>query len=173
MKKWTKKLGLMVLVMLTLSVMLSTMASASGGIKVMVNGELVQFDVQPQLINDRTMVPLRAIFEQLGARVDWNSDTRTVTATKDDIVVKSTIGNKTMYINGEQKTMDVAPAVIDGRTLVPVRFVAEAFDCYVEWDGGSSTVYIESDHDPDDDNSAALSTEDGAHTEEEIYEMFE
>lgn len=185
MKKWTKKLGLMVLVMLTLSIMLSTMASASSGIKVMVNGELVQFDVQPQVINDRTMVPLRAIFEKLGAEVDWNGQTQTVTATRDDIVVVSTIGSRTMYINGEAKTMDVAPSVINGRTLVPVRFVAEAFDCYVEWDGSSSTVYITSDYDTDNSGTSSgdPSSDDGGdspdnpgfaggYTEDEIYDMY-
>lgn len=174
MKKRIRNLRLMMSVMLILSFMLSPMALASDGIKVLVNGEFVQFDVQPQVIDDRTMVPLRAIFEKLGAQVDWDSHTQTLTATRDDIVVVSTIGDKIMYINGGARTMDVAPAVINGRTLVPVRFVAEAFDCYVEWDGGSRTAYIESSYDMENaDDPSDNPSQDGALTEEEIYEMYE
>ncbi len=174
MRKWSKKSGLMMLVLLILSFMLSTMAVAYDGITVLVNGEPVAFDVQPQLIHGRTMVPLRAIFEELGVKVDWDKNTRTVTATRDDRVVISTIGSKTMHINDEEKIMDVAPTIVKGRTLVPVRFVAEAFDCYVEWDGGSRTVYVESDYTMDDEeDSETLPDGHEQLTEEEIYDMFE
>ena len=115
---------------------------AAEPIKVYLDGELLVFDVQPQIINDRTMVPMRVIFEALGAKVDWNDKTKTITATKDGLVVKTTIGDKNIYVNGVKKTMDVAPVIVNGRTLVPVRFVSEALGCDVEWNPKARTVYI-------------------------------
>lgn len=111
-------------------------------ISVTLNGETLTFDVQPQLIDNRTMVPLRKIFETMGAVVDWNNDTQTVTATKGDEKVVATINSKNVYINGEIKTLDVPPMVIDDRTLVPVRFVAEAFGANVDWNEDTQTVVI-------------------------------
>lgn len=139
MKKIMKTLMLCVLM---LSVVFSNVAFASGEIKVAIDGEYVEFDVQPQLINDRTMVPLRAIFEALGAEVDWDNDTQTVIAMKDDVTVTATIGSTKMYIDDEEKIMDVAPMLLNGRTLVPVRFVAESFGCKVNWDEKENLVII-------------------------------
>ena len=139
-----KGIKVLVLCLLMLSVVCSSLAFASEEIKVTINGKRIEFDVQPQLINDRTMVPLRAIFETLGAEVEWNGDTQTVSATKDKMIVVSTIGSNIMYVNDEEKTMDVAPVIKDGRTLVPARFVAEAFGCSVDWDGNTNTVIITS-----------------------------
>ena len=115
---------------------------ADGGIRVTLNGETLTFDVPPQLIDNRTMVPLRKIFEAMGAVVDWNNDSQTVTATKGDESVIATINSKNVYINGETKTLDVPPMVIDDRTLVPVRFVAEAFGANVDWNETTQTVVI-------------------------------
>ena len=174
MKNIIRVLGLIIIV---ISLMLSTAAFAVDGIRVLINGEPIEFDVQPQLINDRTMVPLRAIFETLGAEVEWNGDTRTVTATRDDIVVVSTIESKTMYVNGEAKIMDVAPVIIDDRTLVPARFIAEAFGCDVQWDGSDRTVYIstgsgfEADEDDfPDDNGGFVDDDDEIVIPPEEYE---
>ena len=88
------------------------------------------------------MVPLRAIFEALGATVNWDETTKTVTAYNEISVVKCTIGNNTMYVNNVAKAIDVAPMIIEGRTLVPARFVAEGFNCDVRWDAEKMTVYI-------------------------------
>lgn len=115
---------------------------ANDGITVTLNGDKIDFDVQPQLINDRTMVPLRKIFEAMGAYVDWYGDTQTVVATKDDKVVTAKIDDTKLYINDEVKTLDVPPMIIDGRTLVPARFVAESFGANVDWDGATQTVVI-------------------------------
>lgn len=139
MKKCIKVLGLCLLMM---SIMISTVAFANSEIKVAIDGEYVEFDVKPQVVNNRTMVPLRAIFEALESDVDWDNDTQTVIAKKDGVTIIATIGSTKMYIDGEERTMDVAPIIIDGRTLVPVRFVAEAFDCDVDWDGDNNAVYI-------------------------------
>lgn len=115
---------------------------ANDGITVTLNGNKIEFDVQPRLINDRTMVPLRKIFEAMGAYVDWYGDTQTVVATKDDKVVTAKIDDTKLYINDEVKTLDVPPMIIDGRTLVPARFVAESFGANVDWVEATQTVAI-------------------------------
>ena len=130
------------IVFLIVLLMVSLTAFASETITVRLNDKLLDFDVEPQLIDGRTMVPLRTIFEALGAEIEWENTTRTVYAEKDDIVVECSIGNNLMYVNGDVHTMDVAPIIVDGRTLVPARFVAESFGCDVGWDPSTRTVYI-------------------------------
>ena len=114
----------------------------SDEIKVTVNGEKIIFDVPPQLINNCTMVPLRKIFEAIGADVLWDGVTQTVTATKGDQKITATINNTNAYVNGALKTLNVPPVIIDGRTLVPVRFIATALGANVEWNSETKTVVI-------------------------------
>ncbi len=147
-----KNIRSFVLPLLIVALISSIVAFASNEIKVAIDGEYVKFDVPPQSINNRTMVPLRAIFEALGAEVEWNNNTQTVTAMKDDVIVKATIGSTKMYIDDVEKTMDVAPIAIGGRTLVPARFVAEAFDCDVFWSDEDYTVYIKTEDAIEDNN---------------------
>jgi hypothetical protein len=113
-------------------------------ISVILNGNTIAFDVQPQIINDRTMVPVRAIFEALGASVDWNEETRTVTAIKGGTTVKLTINSDTMYINDTVTAIDSPACIIDDRTLVPVRAISEAFNIKAEWDENTRTVILTS-----------------------------
>lgn len=117
-------------------------ADAQPDIAVVIDGEAIAFDVAPRLVGSRTMVPMRAIFEALGAEVNWESETQTITAYNEISVVKCTIGDNTMYINNIAKTIDVPPMIIDARTLVPVRFIAESFDCDVLWNSDTFTVSI-------------------------------
>ena len=101
---------------------------AIGSTEMLVNGNPVQMDTAPGITNERTFVPLRVLVEAFGADVGWNESTRTVTVAYDDNTVSMTIDQKEYTINGETHTMDVAP-FIDAkasRTLVPVRFMAEA-----------------------------------------------
>ncbi len=111
-------------------------------IKVMIDGEKVLFDVLPTITDGRTLVPLRAIFESLNAKVLWNGDTKTVTATKGDREISLTIGSNVMKVNGEDKVLDVPATITDGRTLVPVRAISEAFGCEVDWNGDDRAVII-------------------------------
>ena len=111
-------------------------------IKVTLDGAVLSFVVPPQIINGRTMVPLRAIFEAMGAEVDWDPDTETVTATKGDVVVILTIGDTAPTVNGEVVELDQAGVIIDGRTLAPLRFVAEAFGGDVDWVEATKTAVI-------------------------------
>lgn len=111
-------------------------------LKVMVNGEKVRFDVLPTSQNGRTLVPLRAIFEALGAEIEWDGETQTITATKDDLAVSLKIGSNSMTVNDQVKELEVPAQSIDGRTLVPVRAISEAFGCDVQWDGAKNAVVI-------------------------------
>lgn len=118
--------------------------AASNDIRIIVDGIVVNFDVQPQIIDGRTMVPLRAIFEALGATVDWNESTKTITANKGDLFVKCAIGSYSMDTSSGSKTIDVPPTIINSRTLVPARFIAEGFNCDVQWDAANRRVTITS-----------------------------
>lgn len=99
--------------------------------------------------NGRTMVPVRFVAEQLGAAVGWENDTRTVTITTEESVVIMTIGSGTYTVNGAAHTMDAAAEIKDcgdgsgsGRTMVPLRFVAEALGKSVYWDQENKLVMI-------------------------------
>lgn len=92
-----------------------------------VNNNVVSVeDAAPYIANDRTYVPFRALGEALGAEVVWDNDARTVTYTLGSTEVVMTIGEKTYTVNGDERTMDVAPEITNDRTYVPVRFVGEA-----------------------------------------------
>ncbi|MBQ3055685.1 MAG: hypothetical protein IJC88_06235 [Oscillospiraceae bacterium] len=131
-------------------------------ISVLLDDKKITFDQQPVIIDGRTLVPLRAIFEELGATVLWNGTTKTVTSTKGTTTISMTIGKKEMYKNGKLITLDVAPQLVGGRTLVPVRAVAEGFDCKVDWDGNTRTVIINT-----------LNTEKVIHAAKQLYQANE
>lgn len=137
-----KKFLFCILACLVLFSFLSSDVSAQKPIEVFVDGSKLHFDVQPQLIDGRTMVPLRPIFEALLAEITWDDSTGTVTATKENHVILLTIGKKNLFIDGIPKEMDIAPILMDNRTLIPVRFVAEALDCIVTWNATENTVSI-------------------------------
>lgn len=111
-------------------------------ITVTVNGEALEFDQQPIMDSDRVLVPMRKIFETLGAKVEWNGDTQTITSIKDDIVIIMQIGNNTITVNDGEFTLDVPPQIMSDRTLVPIRAVAESFRINVEWDEKKRTVVL-------------------------------
>ena len=111
-------------------------------VTVNVNGNPISFDQPPIIQEGRTLVPLRAIFEALGADVEWEDATQTVTAVRQGVAIEMQIGNSVFSVNGEQKTLDVPPQLVGGRTLVPVRAIAESFGAEVGWDQDTSTVTI-------------------------------
>ena len=111
-------------------------------IRVQLNGQTMSFEVPPIIENGRTLVPLRAIFEALGATVEWNGDTRTVTATQGNMVIILPIGSLTPTVNGVDYPLDVAATIVNGRTLAPLRFVGETLGATVDWDGDTRTVFI-------------------------------
>ena len=127
-------------------------AKNNDSIKVQLNDGLIDFTdekgevVEPQIINGRTMVPMRKIFEVFGAEVGWNGETKTITATTPEKVLTLQIGSDKASIatsgDVEEITLDSVPVVKGGRTLVPVRFIAESLDLRVGWVSEEKTVVI-------------------------------
>lgn|GEM_PF-1600368 len=116
--------------------------SYADDITVVLNGQTLNFDQPAVGIDNRTMVPVRGILESLGATVQWDQDTLTVNASLNGNDIEMTVDKNTAYVNGEKYMLDVPPLVINGRTLVPVRFVSESLNAKVLWDDASRTVSI-------------------------------
>ena len=113
-------------------------------VKVFVDGEqLENLDMPAVIIDGRTLVPLRAIFEKMGAKVKWDPDLKMITAETEDKNIVMFIDNKAGVVNGNAFNMDVAPKIINDRTMVPVRAIAEAIGASVLWDDETRTVRVE------------------------------
>ncbi len=109
------------------------------------NIDFTPYGQEPVIVNDRTLVPLRAIFEKMGAEVVWDDATKTVTATREDTTVSLTIGSDQLMVNGEAVTIDVPAQIINDRTMIPVRAIAESFGCEVNWNQKAKRVAITED----------------------------
>ncbi|MBS3873304.1 MAG: hypothetical protein KGZ92_06820 [Firmicutes bacterium] len=146
-----KALGILVVATLLCGILLSYQAppaTASPRIAVTVNGRALVTDVAPEIRGGRTLVPFRAIFESLGATVEWDERTATVRGTRGHITVTLPIGQRMAFVNGAPVNIDVAPQIISGRTMVPGRFVAETLGSNVEWNAATNTVAITSPVEP-------------------------
>ncbi|MCX7745722.1 MAG: copper amine oxidase N-terminal domain-containing protein [Clostridia bacterium] len=111
--------------------------------RVLYQGDFIKFDdTDPQIINGRTMLPLRNTFNLLGASIEWDNLTQTITSNKEDINISLQVGSKTAYINGQEVILDAEPQVIGGRTLVPLKFIGEAFGNTLVWDGLEKVAMI-------------------------------
>jgi hypothetical protein len=118
---------------------------ASAQIRVYVDDARVWFsDADPHMSQNRVFVPLRGVFEKMGATVMWNGSTQMVTARRNNTDVQLTIGSRTAYVDGQPMSMDVAPHMMNGRTMVPLRFISETLGADVRWDAGVDAVYITS-----------------------------
>ncbi len=118
-------------------------AMADSAIKVVVNGKEVSFtDQTPVIKNDRTLVPLRGVLETMGIKVDWNAEDQSVTASRGNDSAYFKIGSTSLSTSEGTSTLDVAPEIINDRTMIPLRAVAEAFDADVKWDDATKTVTI-------------------------------
>ena len=113
-------------------------------IPVFIDGLPVVFDVQPVIANDRTLVPFRAVAEALNVKVTWDGANQTVLASDGKISVKLQIGDETAYLNETAVILEAPPVILDGRTLIPLRFFSEAFKCQVVWDEALRRVKITS-----------------------------
>ena len=122
--------------------LITSSVSAKNDIKININGKDVKTDVAPIIQNERTMVPLRVVSENLGVKVSWNQDTKEVTLKDNNLNAKFKIGSKTYQANGKKAKTDVAPIVYEDRTLVPIRVIAETLGREVNWDNNTRTVII-------------------------------
>jgi len=114
------------------------------GVGVYVDGKYMEFDVPPTIEEGRVLLPLRMVFEALGASVEWIDSTKTVKGQLGSTTLSLQIGSKTAIVNGKEVSLDVPGKIVNGRTLVPVRFVSESFGADVGWDPDTKTVYVSS-----------------------------
>ncbi|MBA1335031.1 MAG: hypothetical protein HPY66_0653 [Firmicutes bacterium] len=117
------------------------------GVKVFVDGKKPEFDVPPVIRDGRTLIPVRAVVSSMGAEVDWDPEEKIVTIVKDGKTITLKIDSQEVYVDGEPFTLDVPATIIDGRTLVPGRFVSEAFNALVHWIGDYEMVVIDQSND--------------------------
>lgn len=118
----------------------------ASGVNIILDGKTLDFPVEPFISEGTTFVPMRVIFEALGAKIDWNGTTKTVTSVKNGTEINISIGSRDVYKNGIKKTLLAAPVIIDDYTMVPLRFVSESFGCEVDWNGNTQTVTINSEN---------------------------
>jgi peptidoglycan/xylan/chitin deacetylase (PgdA/CDA1 family) len=111
---------------------------------VFVDGQRLAVDVAPTIIRGRTVVPLRAIFEALGAEVKWDAGTSRVTAIKDGRTVILTVGSLRAQVDDKHYLLDAAPIISNGRVLVPLRFSGEAFGAEVAWEAETLKILLTS-----------------------------
>lgn len=111
-------------------------------VRVLVDGRPVAFDVPPVMVSGRVLVPLRGVFERLGAVVTWDPVTQTVLAARGDTTMSLRVGSPAASVNGQPTTMDVPAILVGGRTMVPLRFVSQALGASVGWDPATTTVQI-------------------------------
>ena len=127
----------------TFGITFAAAAHADDGVSVIIDGRYVVFDGQsPVIVDGRTLVPVRGVFEQLGFYVEWDAEARQATLTSDDYTVVITIGSETFTTNDANHTLDVPAQIIGGRTMLPIRAVLESVGYYLGWDGGTRTVRI-------------------------------
>ena len=138
---------------------------ASSEVRLWINGSYITTDVAPVIDNGRTLVPIRVISENLGLEVDWDNNLKQITVSQGDDHPTSVIGQN-FYAKDEIKhDLDVAPKIINDRTFVPIRVIAEAFNQEVNWDNVARTVAIGSGYEAQQ-APAPLSTDKQAEVKE-------
>jgi hypothetical protein len=111
-------------------------------IKVLVDASVIAFEVEPVPIDGTTLVPVRPLFEAMGLTVDWNAAKRQVTVMKEGLVIMLRIDDRQAVVNGRSSALNQAPKVIDGSTMVPLRFIGEATGAIVHWDATFREISI-------------------------------
>lgn len=140
------KAGIKAIILLSFLAMLFSFAVgevvANTKVQLMVNGVVIEPDTPAQIVHDRTFVPVRFVAENLGANVQWDENSRTVTIIKDDQTIHLVIGQKHITVNGKVEQMDVAPYIDGIRTMVPIRFVSDCLGSRIGWQPQTRTAVI-------------------------------
>jgi len=113
-------------------------------IKTFIDGQKINFTNNPIIENGTTLVEFRPIFEKLGLQIGWNEATQTVSGIKDGLDIQLQIGSNTATVNGQNKQLSIAPRIINGKTMIPLRFIGEASGKRVDWDAASKSINIKS-----------------------------
>lgn len=130
-----------------LTMSLAAAPAFASDIKLEINGSIMQPTVAPVIENGTTLVPLRIVSQNLGSQVDWNGADRSITITKDGKEILLTVDSKKAVVAGQEKELLLAPKIINSTTMVPIRFVSENLDAYVNWDSASRTVQVSDTND--------------------------
>lgn len=122
-------------------------ADAAAAVTVKVNDAPLISDVEPQMVNDRIMLPMRAVFETLGAEVEWDPNNQMIFAVRGERIIAFKIGSDKLIIQSITEapvtvTLDAAPYILDDRTMIPLRAAAEALGAKVGWDGELREAYV-------------------------------
>ena len=111
-------------------------------IRVFYNGSELEFDYRPQAINGRIMVPVSGIFKYLGINVNWDPDTKTVNAWNEETSISFVIGSNRAIVNGQERILDVPAMAINGKTMVPVRFLSDSMGYNIVWVQASNILLM-------------------------------
>ncbi|QHI72912.1 copper amine oxidase N-terminal domain-containing protein [Aminipila terrae] len=130
------------LLIFVLLLVLVPITSFAGNINVLVDNSKVNFLSDPIIKNGTTLVPMRQIFEALGAKVEWVPESKQVKANLNSTTIILTIGSNTAQVSGSNVKLSACPEIINGNTYVPPRFIAESLGAKVEWDNQTKTVVI-------------------------------
>lgn len=135
-------------VMLVTCFIISPNAYADNEVSVYLDGKAVAFDAKPCIVNDRTLVPIRGVLEAAGASVSWDNIQRMTVAQRGDVIIKVGVDNPAMTVQKNGITymvgFDVPPCIINDRTFVAIKPIAEVFDISVAWDSASRSVQLSS-----------------------------
>lgn len=137
-----KKLAFALLSVIMLLIALPQVGHADDALQLFLNGKRLQPEAPPRIVNDNTLVPVRLIVEELGAKVAWDGAARKVTLVKDDVNIQLFIDKKNVLVGGVTKTLEAAPFIDNGTTIVPLRFVAEHFGLKVNYDELTRSVSL-------------------------------
>lgn len=137
-----KSLIALILMTMVVGVLGATSAFAQDNIRVFINGKVLKLPINPVVEKGTTLVPMRSIFEALGVTVNWDKTTQTVSGKHKGGEIKLTIGKSVAYVNGKKVSLAVPAKVIQGNTVVPLRFVAESLGSKVEWRASVKSVLI-------------------------------
>jgi hypothetical protein len=122
----------------------STVLAADSAVTVKVNDKTISFSNQsPVIVNGRTLIPLRGVFEEMGYSVAWEGDTKTAVLTSSDTTVRVSANSSTFTVNNESKALDVPAQIMNGSMMLPLRAVGEAAGANVTWNGDTKTVLID------------------------------
>lgn len=113
-------------------------------VSIFIDGEILEMDTKPIIVNDRTLVPIRAISEKMNYTVGWDEEHELVSITNNQNIIFLKIGSRLLHVNDVEHEIDVAPLIHESRTYVPLRFVTETLNCNVDWDGETYSVLISS-----------------------------
>ncbi|WP_248929243.1 copper amine oxidase N-terminal domain-containing protein [Paenibacillus hamazuiensis] len=144
MKKWSTTISAALLGAALILPYSDAAAAAERPVRVYLDGKAISFEVQPVLENGTTLVQFRPIFEKMGLTVGWDGETQTVTGTKDGLTIELVIDQTAAYVNGQPYELELAPRLVNGNTLVPLRFVSESCGKEVSWVQSTSSVYLKS-----------------------------